>query len=150
MSGQSTHKDRALKEVTAEALQCSRDDTRPLSLKLVSWLSVHSAPSKPGLKSHQRKFAELRARVAARKLASDRLLELRRRALASSAKKWPPSRSHPYHHENMERAAREQREREARKESEHEKELVARAARVRALDEKWAAGEERRKRFLYI
>ncbi|KAK7013047.1 hypothetical protein R3P38DRAFT_3207689 [Favolaschia claudopus] len=123
MSEQMAQEDRALKE---EALRWSRDDTRPVSFKTVSWLSIHSAPSKPGLNAHQRKFTELRARVAARKAALEQ------------------------HLENLEREAREQREREARKKAEREKERAAHAARMKDLDDKWAAGEERRKRFIYI
>ncbi|KAK7022544.1 hypothetical protein R3P38DRAFT_3195939 [Favolaschia claudopus] len=147
MSGRITHEDRALKQ---EALLFSRDDSHPISMKLVSWLSVHAAPSKPGLKSHKQKFAELRARVAARKARLDRLVELRRRALESSAHKWPPSRSHPHHHENIEGVAQEQRERELRKKLEDEKKRAVQAARMKDLEDRWAAGAERRKRFVVL
>ncbi|KAK7028438.1 hypothetical protein R3P38DRAFT_3190024 [Favolaschia claudopus] len=129
---QIVQEDRRLKQ---EALRCSQDDRRPASLELVSWLSTHAAPNKPGINVHERKRLELVARIAARKARAEHLLELRRQAL-----------------ESIERETREKREREERKKLEREKELVAHAARMKALDEKWAAGEERRKRlrFIYI
>ncbi|KAJ7769087.1 hypothetical protein DFH07DRAFT_768996 [Mycena maculata] len=76
---------------------------------LKSWLDHYGAPSTtPALRRphfHKKKRAELWARVAARKARVDALMELRRRGLEASTRKWPRPRCHKYNKENQRRDA---------------------------------------------
>lgn len=92
---------------------------------------------------HERKRAALVARVVARRLRVDALVELRVRALKSSAHKWPRPPCHSNDKEQHQRL--KVREEERRKATRDTTERAAADARVAALMQLRAAGANRRR-----
>ncbi|KAJ7762070.1 hypothetical protein DFH07DRAFT_771349 [Mycena maculata] len=137
LPGPSNAEDKALK------LEVIRNGGRADSLLLSSWLYHYGGPSTPpaphGPDFHERKRAELIARVVARKARVNALLNLRRHALEASARKWPHPRSHKHNQENERRDEIRIREEKAGK-----AERVARAARVAHLMALRSAGNGRK------
>lgn len=95
---------------------------------------------------HQKKRAELVARVVARKARVHHLLDLRVRALQASARKWPRPRCHDRDKKNERQAEGKQREEQAHKAAMHAQE---RAARVDILMGLRTAGGNGRRRYYY-
>ncbi|KAJ6449959.1 hypothetical protein C8R45DRAFT_947076 [Mycena sanguinolenta] len=126
--------DKVLKSGRSEALHCA-DKCAPISAKLEVWLGYYDAPS-PGVRNptnYVSKRADLFARIAAKKIRRDKLVDLRTRALQASARKWPQPRCHPHHPANQERWGKERREEEERIAAERAQERAIVEARVAHL-----------------
>lgn len=128
-----------------------RNTDQPVRAPLKKWLQHYNGNWKEqsiheqrGPDFHQRVRAEIVARVAARKARLDHIVDLRKRALEASARKWPLPRCHKHHSENLQRNEARRREEEARHAAENTRERVAAAARVEALMALRAAGARRR------
>lgn len=73
----------------SEAIR-TRSVGKPLKPRVQSWLcNYHPLPPVRDQRYHDRKRAELVARVLARKRRVNELMDLRIRALKASARKWP-------------------------------------------------------------
>ncbi|KAJ7736183.1 hypothetical protein DFH07DRAFT_779736 [Mycena maculata] len=127
--------DKALKQ---EALhKAGKLDT----LLLKAWLNHYDAPSRgavtPPPTTHERKRAELIARVVARKVRVHALLDLRRHTIKRSARAWPRPPCHPHHYENLLNKENMRREEilagEEKKKKAQREEQVARKAHVEYL-----------------
>ncbi|KAJ7719359.1 hypothetical protein DFH07DRAFT_784675 [Mycena maculata] len=118
--------DKALKK---EAIQKGGRADTPL---LKAWLNHYEAQATTAAGSapdfHERKWAALRARVATRKACLDALMDLCRRVLKESARKWPRPRCHMHHKENQ---CQDQVRLRQQEEAAHEQK--ARATRVEHL-----------------
>ncbi|KAJ6535892.1 hypothetical protein B0H10DRAFT_2221211 [Mycena sp. CBHHK59/15] len=125
--------DKALK------LEAMRKAGQPATPQLKVWLNHYRGPSPSKMlpscspNFHQRKRAELVARVAAKKARHDHLMDLRAQAIKASAHKWLRPRCHPHNGENQERQRAENRAEETRKVVEHAKERAAAKVRVGIL-----------------
>ncbi|KAJ7480483.1 hypothetical protein B0H11DRAFT_2233310 [Mycena galericulata] len=114
------------KELKREAM---RNGGVAFTPKLGTWLQHYRAPTTSVESrthdSHQRKRAELVARVVARKARVDALIELRVRALKDSTRHWPRPRCHVHDKENLRHTEVKMRANQLRQ---AEKEVAARAA----------------------
>lgn len=115
------------------------NEGKPATPALKTWLQHYRAPPR-GQDFHERKRAELVARVVARKARVNDLIDLRVRALKASAQKWPPPRCHPHNKENVYRAEEKTREEEKRRAASKAKARAAADVRVAVLMRLRAAG----------
>ncbi|KAJ7760150.1 hypothetical protein DFH07DRAFT_772035 [Mycena maculata] len=122
--------DKALKR---EAIRNGGKAATPL---LKSWLHYYATPSTTparGPEYHARKRDELRARVAARQARVKALMDLRRRAVEASVRRWPRPPCHPHGKGNLQRDEIRRREQEARQRDKAVMEECATAAHIEHL-----------------
>ncbi|KAJ7713969.1 hypothetical protein DFH07DRAFT_974594 [Mycena maculata] len=132
IAGLTDAQDKGLKQ---EALHMHGQPDTPL---LRAWLDHYDAPSRgtvdPPRNTHDRKRAELIARVVAKKARVNPLLDLRRHTIERSARTWPRPPCHPHHCKNLvnkENIRREEiRAGEEKKKRAQREEQVAVKARV--------------------
>ncbi|KAJ7776643.1 hypothetical protein DFH07DRAFT_766830 [Mycena maculata] len=126
---------KALKKWSEAIRNEGRADT-PL---LKAWLEHYGVPSRTpacrGPEFHEHKHAALVARVVARKARVNALMDLRRRTLEASARKWPRPRCHKHNKENQPRDEVRLREQEkaAKEAAREERTTAARVAHLMAL-----------------
>ncbi|KAJ7218888.1 hypothetical protein B0H12DRAFT_1305430 [Mycena haematopus] len=116
--------------------------------KANSWVDL-DLPAERKAYLHQHKRAQIVARVVARKARVDHVLDLRKRAIQASAKKWPRPPCHPHHQENVDRLEKEHQQAAAHQAAEHARERAAADARVKNLMRLRAEGLNRRRKLYY-